>query len=1252
MTDQESNELVMYNTDFQRSVLLMMCSNIAFSVNYGLLLKQAYFDLQPLRIIFGIVCDYVLRYERELDRNNLLMLIDDYTMSKSLNKDATKVLVEECKTIFNAKISSEYFVQDQVIKFVRQAELKNAILKAIMVMEKDTSGSYEEVLRLIDEAVSIGCGVNRGVTFEDLLNLPTEYRNKYSPDKLIRTGFPRYDAAMLGGLASNEIHIIMGAPKSGKSTFGANIGAHALVGGRAIYHASLEIQELDVLKNYALRLTGMTHDEFMTCDLSYYTSKLERFRKYRPKLFVNYWPEGTINAMAIRSWISRERSQTGISPEIIIVDYDDCHSSGTRISGLDGTERPIEELVGMNEFWLYSCKDDGTLVPGRGHSARKVRDVSTMCEITLDNDEVINCTPDHRYMMRDGTYRKAKELKPGDSLMPLYRRIDKKGYEEILDNHTNKWKKTHQMVAKEVLYYQCGQIMHTDAKGLLKHIAGCNSAAAAADRLVIKDRYCKKCEQYICTDFGGMVSHAMQCDGMVEMPQVAVNHKVRSVKIIKLSRPEPVYDITVDKYHNFALSAGVFTHNCLVPTSGKTDDMYEDSGMIYRDLIQLSAYFKCCRGNTMIPLLDGTERRIDSFNKGDKLHVYSNDTNKGITIESAVALGQTSTTNSISIIELDNGEKLELTPNHKVMLKDGSYKESQYLSIGDSIMPLYRDIDEYGYETVLNNGIYQPTHRLVASQHLTPVETDQRLCVHHLDFNKRNNIPDNLEYMGDLDHFWLHSLLAQDVMTARWNDPNYRDRMIEVCRMGAKALYADPKMREKLRKQSSAIMKNLWKDSNFRNKVISRTKAMWQDPEFRAKMISSEKSSIIGHLVFKALWQDPEFRARKKVMSSEAAKKQWQDPDFAAYIKQAVSRSKKELWQDPLYQQMQERLHEEQKSDIRFKNIARNKVVRLCSQLVLSGKEINQYNYESIGGGRIGYCSWARAIEIFGSADNIMEAANTNHKIVNVNTITVKDEPMYCLYVPTTSNFAVSSGVFIHNCPLISFAQPKREAWDKPDRNELIISQDLAHCLTGNTEVLGTDGMSHRIDSFSKGDIVELYGVNAAWGIIPVKAVALGVVENVNIYYNIMLNDGTNVSCTADHKLSIADNMQFIPGKLIDSYKQAKDIKVGDTITTIDWYAHDRHLSYKTVVGTMKVHTKNEPVYCFHVQETGNFMLSNGILSSNSAKKAHKAYSISSINFPKGADRGTLLVDIARRGVSNTRIPIYRDFSRALVEEV
>jgi len=55
-----------------------------------------------------------------------------------------------------------------------------------------------------------------------------------------------------------------------------------------------------------------------------------------------------------------------------------------------------------------------------------------------------------------------------------------------------------------------------------------------------------------------IVNNSHWFDALMEGQQQAgvVNHRVKSVKIVKLDKPIPVYDIEVDKYHNFLLYTG------------------------------------------------------------------------------------------------------------------------------------------------------------------------------------------------------------------------------------------------------------------------------------------------------------------------------------------------------------------------------------------------------------------------------------------------------------------------------------------------------------------------------------------------------------------------------------------------------------------------------------------------------------------------------------------------------------------------
>ena len=118
-----------------------------------------------------------------------------------------------------------------------------------------------------------------------------------------------------------------------------------------------------------------------------------------------------------------------------------CFSGDTKVSLLDGTEKTFIELVKEykdESFWVYSCLKDGTIVPGKASNPRITGVVDEVCNITLDNGESITCTTDHQFMTRSGTYRKACDLRIGESLMPLYRKY-KRGWEWYKNNSCNRF---------------------------------------------------------------------------------------------------------------------------------------------------------------------------------------------------------------------------------------------------------------------------------------------------------------------------------------------------------------------------------------------------------------------------------------------------------------------------------------------------------------------------------------------------------------------------------------------------------------------------------------------------------------------------------------------------------------------------------------------------------------------------------------------------------------------------------------------
>lgn len=113
--------------------------------------------------------------------------------------------------------------------------------------------------------------------------------------------------------------------------------------------------------------------------------------------------------------------------------YARCFSADTRVALVDGTAPTFEEMAERHEhgemLWGYTLAEFGRIDVELLDAPRLVgRDA--LLEIEIDNGRSIEATPDHEFILRDGRRIQAHELRPGDSLIPLYRELIR-GYESV-----------------------------------------------------------------------------------------------------------------------------------------------------------------------------------------------------------------------------------------------------------------------------------------------------------------------------------------------------------------------------------------------------------------------------------------------------------------------------------------------------------------------------------------------------------------------------------------------------------------------------------------------------------------------------------------------------------------------------------------------------------------------------------------------------------------------------------------------------
>ena len=116
--------------------------------------------------------------------------------------------------------------------------------------------------------------------------------------------------------------------------------------------------------------------------------------------------------------------------ELFIVEGDSaggCFSGDTQIELVDGRSISFKELAEEynegKESFCYTIKEGGSVGIEKITHPRITKRNAQVIKLTLDNNKEVVCTPDHKFMLRDGGYKEAQYLAKDDSLMPLYKEI-------------------------------------------------------------------------------------------------------------------------------------------------------------------------------------------------------------------------------------------------------------------------------------------------------------------------------------------------------------------------------------------------------------------------------------------------------------------------------------------------------------------------------------------------------------------------------------------------------------------------------------------------------------------------------------------------------------------------------------------------------------------------------------------------------------------------------------------------------------
>ncbi|HEY7123868.1 MAG TPA: DNA gyrase subunit A [Ktedonobacterales bacterium] len=348
-------------------------------------------------------------------------------------------------------------------------------------------------------------------------------------------------------------------------------------------------------------------------------------------------------------------------------------------------------------------------------------------------------------------------------------------------------------------------------------------------------------------------------------------------------------------------------------------------------LVMGQGNFGCFAGDTKIALLDGSEKtfaELAQLPADEVFHVYSVNANGRIVVGEGRNARVTRQQAELIEVTLDTGATIRCTPDHRFMLRDGSYKEAQYLTPEDSLMPGYFEkasvrvgMNEYLQIMQPASGKYEFVHHLADAFNAArgaAKKFNGPYVRHHKNFNRFDNRPTNIERMEFLAHLHLHAEHASGL----WADPQFRAAQLA----GIQRYYeqnpdARQQRRERIVLQNKhpqfrrvngarvgASLRMLYAASPIlRAQIAQRMRALWQDEDYRQRM-----SAVLRGIEKSPL--TPQQRAEVSRIVSEKSRQMWGDEtkrsEIVAAIIEAmsspvvrarVSAGVKAAWNTPAY---------------------------------------------------------------------------------------------------------------------------------------------------------------------------------------------------------------------------------------------------------------------------------------------------------------------------------------------------------------
>ena len=354
---------LIYNEEYCRKVLPFI--------------KTEYFNDNKERVVFEIVCEFVVKYGKMITKEILHIELDNRKdISDSELLDTNKIVEN-----INNNSSDYKWLLDTTEKWCRDRAIYLALMESIQIADDESEKQNRDAIpHILSQALAISFDHNIGHDY--IKDFESRFEFYHRDEEKIPFDLEFFNKITKGGLPNKTLNVALAGTGVGKSLFMCHLASSILLQNKNVLYITLEMSEEKIAERIDANLLNVNIQSLMDLSHNDFESKISKLsKKTQGKLIIKEYPTASAHSGHFKSLLNELSLKKSFKPNIIFVDYlNICASSrykGSNVNSYTLVKSIAEELRGLAvEFNVPIVSATQTTRSGYGNSDVELTDTS------------------------------------------------------------------------------------------------------------------------------------------------------------------------------------------------------------------------------------------------------------------------------------------------------------------------------------------------------------------------------------------------------------------------------------------------------------------------------------------------------------------------------------------------------------------------------------------------------------------------------------------------------------------------------------------------------------------------------------------------------------------------------------------------------------------------------------------------------------------------------------------------------------